>query len=252
MARAVFGLLGIGAAAIVGGCGLLGLGSPEVRYKIAVEVDDGGTLRTGYSVWSWKLSKPTVALASPYNGKFHGEAVAVELSGGRTLFALLHGADGDEGAAKMLPERLFGDIGRDGRGEPKRFSSDRIADLRDIASRKGERREIDFGSRPNWWPMLVTFDDSNDPASVRQVDPLALEKTFGPSVKLRRIVVEIVDEPVTRTIETKLEWLAAVGRQRGTLIPNPVPNRPRYLSEVTPIQLLGPDAFSTELYNDNR
>lgn len=236
--RGLFGFLGSGAAAI------FGFGAREVRYKVTLEVEDGGRLVTGSSVWSWTLRKPLVALASPYNGKFQGEAVAVELSGGRTLFAVLRGADGNEGAMQMLPERVFGDIGRAARGERKQFSSDRIADLRDIASRKGERRSLDCEGEPNWCPMLVTFGDSNDPVTVRQVDPLALEKSFGPSVKLRHIIVEIVDEPVTRTIETKLGWLAAVGRERATFIPNP----PRRLRDCMPIQLLGSSAFSTELY----
>lgn len=243
--RAAFALVGSATAAILGGCGgLLGSGAPEVRYKVALEVEDGGRLVTGSSVWSWTLSKPTVGLASPYSGKFQGEAVAIELSGGRTLFAVLRGADGNEGAMPMLPERLFGDIGRDARGEPKQFPSDRVADLRDIASRQGERRILDCESQPNWCPMLVTFGDTSDPTSVRQVDPLAVERSLGEATALRRIVVEIVDEPVTRGIETKLPWLASVGRERATLIPNP----PRYLSEATPIQLLAPSAFSTELY----
>ena len=63
--------------------------SAEVRYKVTVEVDDRGTARSGSSVMSFKLLKPTVALVSPYNAEFKGEAVAVDLGNRQVLFALL-------------------------------------------------------------------------------------------------------------------------------------------------------------------
>lgn len=178
--------------------------SAEVRYKVAVEVEDGGTLRIGSAIWSRTLSEPLAALASPYNGQFEGEAVAVDLSGGHTLFAILRGQEGDEGAAMMLPERFFGDIWRDARGEPKRFGSDRIADVRDIASRLGERRIIHCKARPGWCPMLIRFAKEGDPKSVTRVDPDDLEASFGAGVKLNRITVEITNEPVTVGIEERL------------------------------------------------
>jgi len=145
-----------------------------------------------------------VALGKPYGGQFRGEAVAVDLSGGRTLFAILRGQDGDQGSAKLLPERFFGDIWRDATGQPKRFGSDRIADLYDIASRVGERRVIDCTLQPGWCPMLVRFADPDDPKSVAQVDPEDLEASFGAGVKLHRMTVEITDEPVTTGLSARL------------------------------------------------
>jgi hypothetical protein len=175
-----------------------------VRYKVTVVVEEGSALRVGSAIWSWTLSEPRVAMASPYNGRFRGEAVAVDLSGGRTLFAILRGQDTDQGAAMMLPERFFGDIWREARGEPKRFGSDRIADIRDIASRLGERRVLDCAARPGWCPMLVRFATEGDPKSVTRVDPSNLEASFGADVKLNRITVEITNEPVTVGIEEEL------------------------------------------------
>ncbi|MCP4082076.1 MAG: hypothetical protein GY743_17720, partial [Planctomycetaceae bacterium] len=47
-------------------------------------------------------------------------------------------------------------------------------------------------------PLLVTFTDINDPASVVRVDPYDLEKYFGTGVKLKAVTLEIAGEPVTR------------------------------------------------------
>ena len=198
------------------GCGFLG--SPEVHYKVTVEVDDGAVVRSGASVWSWTLSRPTIALASAYNGEFEGEAVAIDLHDGRTLFAILRGSRGDEGAVQMIPERLFGDTGRAIGGEPKQFGGDRVKDLRDIASRKGERRELDCKVQPDLCPMFVTFRDIERPLTVTAVDPQALDKSFGPGVRLRRVLIEVTDEPVTRGIEKRLEWLPS---QVGALVKGP-------------------------------
>jgi len=206
----------IGLAALLGGCNLPG--APEVRYRVIVEVERGGVVHTGSSVWSWSLKRPRVALASPHNGKFQGEAVAVDLGDGQTLFAILRGDDAAQGAAQMIPERVFGNIGRSVRGEPRRFGSDRVRDLRDIASRTGERREIDCRVNPSWCPMLVTFRDIEDPTTVGQVDPFALDKTFGAGLRLKRILVELTDEPVTHGIEKRLDWLSS---QSGALLKRP-------------------------------
>ena len=124
---------------ILSSCGIPG--ASEVRYKVTVEVSVGGAIRSGSSVWSWKLAKPAVALGSPHNGEFRGEAVQVALGEGRMLFAILRGNDGDRSMARLLPERLFGDVGRSARGEATRFKGNRLKDLRHIASNVGDQRE---------------------------------------------------------------------------------------------------------------
>ncbi len=56
--------------------------------------------------------------------------------------------------------------------------------------------------------MLVTFGDLDDPTSVEEVDPDDLGATFGEGNSLRRITVQITDDPVTTGIEKRLEWLS--------------------------------------------
>ena len=64
---------------------------------------------------------------------------------------------------------------------------------------------------------------------------------------LKAVTVQVSDEPVTKgAVEGLLPWLEPIGRERGTLIPNP----PRLSAHLTNpvIQLLDPSAFSTELF----
>ena len=69
-------------------------------------------------------------------------------------------------------------------------------------------------------PLLVRFRDINDALTVEKVDPLNLEQSFGPGVRLTRATLEIVPagiwpftwfgitgEPITKRIESKLGWL---------------------------------------------
>lgn len=235
-----FRIMAIVGTMMLGACG----GPSEVRYKVIVEVDDNGSARSGASVWSFELGKPTVALASPYDARFKGEAVQVNLGGQRTLFALIRDEENDPGTVQMWPESLFEYLGSG--------TGDRVANLRKIAAHVGAERVL-----PRWrpaisssraptvqYPMLVRFGDMSDPASVEQVDPRALDKAFGPGVSLKGIKVQITEEPVTVGIKDRLPWLEAIGRSRSTLIPNP----PRRLADARPIQLVSPSAFSTELY----
>ena len=57
------------------------------------------------------------------------------------------------------------------------------------------------------YPLLVTFTDIIDPTTVKVVDPDNLAETFGPGASLKRITLEITDEPVTEgKIESVLGW----------------------------------------------
>ena len=212
-------LLGAFTLTALSACGPSAEDSAEVRYRMIVEVDDNGTVRTGSSVWSFALSKPTLALASPYGPKFAGEAVAVDLSGERTLFALVKDQE-------MLPERHFDRL-------KVNSGSDRVANIRAIASHRGATAELSCKSVPKDarsyeavdpqydCPMLVTFGDIKDPTSVKRVDPQDLSASFGAGVKLKAFTVEITDDAVTTGIGGRLGWLGEYPEP--TLKPNHSP-----------------------------
>ena len=64
-------------------------------------------------------------------------------------------------------------------------------------------------------PMLVTFADINDPASVKKVNPNDLAASFGAGYSLKSITLEITDEKVTKgVVEGVLGWLERVWPNR--------------------------------------
>lgn len=221
--------------------------SAEVRYKVTVGVEEDGELRTGSSIWVWRIRRPTIALASTYETEFRGEAVVIPLVRHPTVFALLVSADADANYSPLLVERTFGhgfaNLKRTGR------SYDRVAEARDIASRVGERADLDCGN-PDACPMFVWFDDQADPTSLRRADPATYPEMVGHSVRLRAVTLEITrDEPV-RSIEQRLPWLRSVAEGRSTIIPRRVvrPGDGTKKPVLSPLQKVGTRSFSTDLF----
>ena len=147
------------------------------RYKITVEVETPQGLRTGSAVREVVYAKQPIRL--PHSTAVVttqlGPLVAVNLPNGQVLQALLS-ADGYD-----TLQAAFGD--------------DRPATL-DTA--RSDRRIVELHPKPNsipeqsGYPMLLTFVDPDDPASLQRVDPANLAASFGPGVRLRRITVQIM------------------------------------------------------------
>lgn len=196
---------------LLGLCALLVAGcdrSPIVRYRMTIEVEADGQVHTGSSVWEFGLSK---GFPQAYAAHFRGEAVAVDLPGRGTLFGLLvgRGKDGipQNGAMEMLPENVYRRTG-DTVAVEKRTANDRFETLRYLRQLKGKEVALDCGATlPVECPYLVRFRDIRDPKSVEAVDPANLAASFGEGMKLRRITIQITDDPVTTGIEKRLGWL---------------------------------------------
>jgi len=139
------------------------------------------------------MSKERLLRTSPTSET--GEALAIEVSPGRYLFAIVEHRKPDEKALLGLhnDERVW-------EGVPKLMSS------------KGEPLDIP----PDQYPLMVTFGDLKVPKSVQEVDPSNLPATFGPGYKIKSYTVEITDAPVTRgAVEKVLPWISAYsGRLR--------------------------------------
>jgi hypothetical protein len=142
--------------------------------------------------------------------KVRGEAVAVDLPGGKTLFALLRSETSADWAGGAMMTGMPGQTA-DRKNIP--YEERHAAML----ARKGVvtlPRTVQDG--PRAWervpaiPMLVTFTDPRDPKTVTRVDPDALEASFGKGVKLKRITVQVTDDDVTTGIEKRLGWLPRV------------------------------------------
>lgn len=244
--RAVLGILAAGAAVVLAGCnGISHERFEPVRYRLTAEVETPEGVRIGSSVIevTWGASR----LDGPFGGAGYsvkGEAAAVDLPGGQTLFVLLSSADDVDWAAWVI--KRIPTAGKAEQAIPE--SSDPKAR---IAS---ARRELDLiradrAIHPVWSsapphqiaglsaPTLVRFRDVANPKSVEQVDPDNLVKSFGPGYRLKSLTVQMTDAFVTTGIEKRLGWL---GKHAGSLVQYPS-NKP--ISEIPEVHRLTEQAF---------
>jgi hypothetical protein len=129
-----------------------------------------------------------------------GEAVAVEVLPGKWLFALLDGREDGKGKVEYLVYPAFAlDKATDANGRRSY----------EAAMAKLHAQPLDTPAMipASDYPLMVTFDDINDPASVKRVDSSDLAAGFGPGVSLKAVTLEITDEPVTDgRVEAVLAW----------------------------------------------
>lgn len=171
--------------------------SEQFRYRMTVEVETPQGPRTGSSVIEVEVSDPGPD-PLPHTGvitKVRGEAVAVDLPGGKVLFALLGTPDNVDAAAEFAYKAL----------KPARYRGKYgfIEQTEELKRMRGT------GVLPrDAYPTLVTFGDLNDPTSVREVDVDDLAATFGEGASLKRILVQMTADPVTAVIGNRLGWLS--------------------------------------------
>lgn len=200
--RGVIGLLAGGTAALLSGCGMFD-GYSKYRFKMTVEVETLQGVRTGssvYEVQGFGTTDLTTGGTGSYT-KLRGEAVAVDLPGDQTLFALLRMANGNSADDHLgiMSMRTM---------DPAMTNTKKDQSAKRIARGDGIKSPVDVA--PENYPMLVTFTDINDPKSVKRVDPANLAASFEVGVRLKRIVVEVTDDAVTTGIEKRLAWLVQV------------------------------------------
>ncbi|MBA3967765.1 MAG: hypothetical protein H0X47_18690 [Nitrospirales bacterium] len=170
------------------------------HQKMTVEVEVDGQVYIGSSVVEMTVSGHPALL--PEIGvrdlAIRGEAVMVGLPMNRSLFALLT-------YDAFLTGKVFHDLTGGVVSAPEKGWAREIRKVR-------ETRALDQKD----YPLLVTFTDLTDPTTVKQVDPGNLAATFGPGVSLKRITLEITDEPVT---EGKIEQLLPCLRSGKDCVP---------------------------------
>ncbi|EZP82421.1 hypothetical protein BV97_01918 [Novosphingobium resinovorum] len=222
----------VGSALLLLGCSQFEP-SETLRYRITVEVETPKGLRTGSSVWEYKITDVKIGF-TPLSHDYHGEAVAVDLPNGQTLFALLRSGDGlPDYPANVIRERFIQTPESKADG-PRAF----LSVFPEWRSR-GEAWVVPAELPPfsqkqkprSGYPLLVTFRDVADPASAERVDPKDLETAFGEGYRLKSISVTVTDEPLTKGIVTRQKWFRKAARSGGGLIPMEktiVDGRPRF------------------------
>jgi hypothetical protein len=168
------------------------------RYRITIEVDTADGVKAGSSVLETKtIQYPRwVTLgANDHQTTVRGEAVFVELGGGRNLVALLalrpHAEDGR--AALFAPRSFFSIV----EGVPHDIEwTKQLSTMSGRRPYAGDRR-----------PTLVTFADPNNPASVREVPFEDPQSVLAPDVQSVRAWIDLTKDPVTENLKTKLPWI---------------------------------------------
>jgi hypothetical protein len=210
-------------AILVGGFGLSILSScalitesETMRYRLIVEVETPEGLKSGSSVIEVKVVQNPDWVNPEGRGSrksYKGEAAAVDLPNGQTIFALFRtageGSDASDYPFMAFQDRLSG-------------SKNALQSVRMLRNWKGQkspmpRTEITLpngGTEVSAYPVLVTFEDINDPTSVERVDPDDLAANFGAGYKLKSISITITEEPVTTGIENRLGWLGDLRKYR--------------------------------------
>jgi hypothetical protein len=213
------------------GCAPSGNDKAELHYRLTVEVETPQGVRSGSSViWVQAVRNPNWVNPEGrgIRTKYRGEAVAVDLPNGMTLFALLRSESGDVDAPADWPVTSFRDILSE--------DADFVDDVRQLSGLGGSEN-VDPRPLPRTehilpnggqnipaLPLLVIFKDINDPKSVTRVAQDDLAASFGAGYRLKAITVKISQGPVTTGIEKKLAWLDNLENYR-TDPNNPFTNR---------------------------
>jgi hypothetical protein len=196
--RDAMGLLG--AMVLLTGCGS---DTYSWNQKLIVTVQTPDGLKSGSAVTRVTISVGDGGLnGHVMNQSIAGEATVVDLGQGKYLFALLSESNKWEAMTANLAEFTF----RDKLPDVDVYKSDRenLGAKYSILQKLREARTIPVGSVP----LLVTFTDISNPASVKELKPLKLEDVLGQGYILTTVNLEIADEsPTNGLVEKILKWL---------------------------------------------
>ena len=167
---------------------------PDYRYRMTVEVETPQGVKSGSSVI--EVQKGIFSMQSStgrtFQSKVRGQAVAIDVAPGQTVFALLARPD-DADYAKSVAFAALKPVRDKGRN-PNDYAGELTAMTQIIGTHELPRDR---------WPLFVRFRDMRDPKTIVDVDPDDL-RTIGLHGSVRRVTIAIVADPVTTGIEKRL------------------------------------------------
>lgn len=196
-----FGPLALLAALVIGD--QIRINRPGHKYRVTVEVETPEGVKSASGILA---VTPDRGYSRKGQTSTSGDAVFVDLAGGKNLVALLAHLDGN---------KLY-------------FDAVNYVALRAYNAAAGKRVNFNDMSRQTGivpvqgplMPVLVTFADPSNPSTARAVPPDGSESVLGQGYRLRGVTAEVVPngfwpidfggplgEPVTRGIAAKLPWL---------------------------------------------
>jgi hypothetical protein len=173
---------------------------PAHKYRLSVEVDTPGGAKSASGVMA---VQPDRGYSRGGSTRTKGDAVLLDLGGGKNLIALLAHLDPSVELDGMnyVALRAYNAAGRN-------------VSFKDMGRMTGV-----VPVTGALIPVLATFNDISDPKTMRAVKPDDLQAQLGEGYRLHAISVEVVPnglwpvdfggwlgEPVTRGIEAKLPW----------------------------------------------
>lgn len=165
------------------------------RYRMTVNVDVGGEVRSRSSVIEVTVTRvPQITTeVGPFERSARGQAVFIELPAGKNIVALL--ASGAVGERRGFPSDVI----------PHVFQVKKVEDLPKLTG----RREL----APDQMPTLITVADPADAKTAQVVTLSSVNSLLG--VQLRSISVEMTTDPVPAPdIESHLPFLIKEREQR--------------------------------------
>lgn len=232
--RVVGSAIGV-AALLVAGVALVGNAlfsrATTYRYRIALEVETPEGVRKASAVRELRYRKaPQITFESrAFTLEERGEAVALDLPQGQTLFVLT-----DVNPAETVVAGFAG--------------GDRSLPLK--AALDAAPLEVPYAYPPLATlrasyiesPTMVRFRDINDPETIELVDPNDLAASFGSGIRLRRLTVAMTDDDVTLGLASRLEWLLPLARAGARLNGS----TSVAIQSADLADNIGPERFSTE------
>jgi hypothetical protein len=181
---------------------------PEFKYRLQVEIETPDGVKSSANVYSVTPNRSyggsnTGESAGP---KTRGDALFVDLGGGRNVVALLAvgAAPTDLDATNYTAMRAF-------------LAAGRKVQFRDM---KKKTAMTPVAVPDENAPVLVSFKDAGDPKSARRLTADNAQDLLGAGYKLRAVMVSTtangfwpmdfggaLGEPVSHGIEDKLPWL---------------------------------------------
>jgi hypothetical protein len=185
---------------------------PGHKYRLTIEVATPEGLKSASGVMA---VFPDRGYSRGGRTRIRGDAVFVDLGGGKNLVALLAQLDGsvDLDGINYLALRAYRAAGHD-------VSFNGLSKMTGVVPVTGALI-----------PVLLTFGNPDDPLSAHAVAADDPEKALGRGFRLRGVSVEAIPngfwpldfggslgEPVTRAIEARLPWLNGADNPAGTAL----------------------------------
>ena len=167
------------------------------HFRLTVEIETPEGVKSASSVLKavYVESPKWVPQNTSLSSGLHGEAVFVDLGGGKNVVALLAlGANGEVWMGPDLAARAL-------RGEgPEKI-------LNSFWYRDAPHWTGSAELKGDLLPTLATFASPTKPETARIIRPNQLESELGPSYRLRRIWIEMTSDGISQLLHTALEWL---------------------------------------------